>query len=114
MLKKLFRVKKTQDIESILKTRNVVRNKYFKLYSRKNHDIKYFRFALSVPKKFGNAVSRNKVKRQLRMIISQLSIESNFDFFIIVNPEANTCDFQTLKESLETLLIKQKILEVKK
>ncbi|MFH5881420.1 ribonuclease P protein component [Liberiplasma polymorphum] len=113
-LKKLFRVKKSQDIESIIKTRNAVRNKYFKLYSRKNHEIPYFRFAVSVPKKYGNAVNRNKVKRQLRMIVSQQTIQSNIDFFIIVNPEARSCSYQTLKESLEQLLIKQNIIEVKK
>lgn len=111
-LKKVFRIKKSDEIEALIKTRNVVSNKYFKLYCRKNHDAKYFRFALSVPKKYGKAHERNLMKRRLRMIISSLPIKHHHEFFIIVSPYAKTLSFAEIKTSIEYVLMKKNLLEV--
>ena len=42
----------------------------------KNSEAKNFRLAMSVSKKLGNAVVRNKVRRQVRMMAQQII---NFD-----------------------------------
>lgn len=111
-MKKKYRVKKSSDIEKIIKARKGMRNKYFKLYKRKNHDVAHFRFAISVPKKFGKAHARNLMKRRIRMIISQQKIISNIDFFIIVNAEAALLSYQEIEKFLTQLLEKHQLLEV--
>ena len=64
-------------------------------------------YAVSVPKKhFKSAVSRNKIKRQLREIINkQAAIKKGVSFFIIYNsPE--TTKFAELKRLIESLFEK--------
>ena len=55
-MKKQFRIKKTEEIETVLKERKIVSGKNFVVYKKENHENTHYRFALSVPKKFGNAV----------------------------------------------------------
>ena len=112
-MKKLYRVKKNRDIEKILKARLVKRTQYFKVYKKQNPNQLHFRFAVSVSKKTGNAVLRNKMKRRLRMIISTLKIKNGFDIFIIVNQEAASLNFEILSQELIKALKLSNLLEVK-
>lgn len=84
-MKKQYRVKKSNEIESILKEKRYFSNMYFSVYKRKNPETSHFRYAISVGKKIGNAVTRNRVKRQIRAIVDtmNLKIEQNTDVFII-------------------------------
>ena len=109
-MKKALRIKSTRDIEAVLKGRDVVRNNHFKVYKRKNHGQRHFRVAFSVPKKYGNAVERNTMKRRLRMIVSSLNIKNPFDIFIIVNPHAKGIDYETITKEIQYLLTKAKII----
>lgn len=109
-MKKEYRIKKSDEIQQIIKNRQTVGNKYFVLYFKKNHEIKNFRYALSVPKKYGNAVKRNLMKRRLREIIKVNTFIDDFDFFIVVKPLANHLVFNQIKEMLEKLFAKANIL----
>ena len=86
-MKKEYRVKKGKEIEMIVKRRQSVGNKNFVLYKKENHENKHFRFAVSVSKKFGNAVKRNKIKRQVREVVSkhdnELFLKADNNYFII-------------------------------
>ena len=62
-MKKEYRVKKGSEIESIMKKRLSTGNRYFVVYKKENHENTHFRTAISVSKKFGNAVKRNKIKK---------------------------------------------------
>jgi ribonuclease P protein component len=108
-MKKEYRVKKGNEIEKIIKDRKSVGNKYFVIYKKTNHENIHFRFAVSVPKKFGNAVQRNKIKRQVREIISKLDIKPSIDFFIVIKASANALTFSEIKNSIQQLVKKQKI-----
>lgn len=109
-MKKEYRVKKGKEIEMIIKQRKSTGNRFFVVYKKKNHENNHFRFAVSVPKKFGNAVYRNKIKRQVREIISKMDIDPKIDLFIVIKTNANTLDFTQIKDSIETLITKHKIL----
>ena len=117
-MKKEYRIKKSDEIQKLIQKRNTVGNKYFVIYFNKNHEVNNFRYALSVPKKYGNAVKRNLMKRRLREIIKVNSFNSDYDFFIVVKPIANNLEFNQIKEMLEKLFVKAKILgeknEIKK
>lgn len=112
-MKKQYRVKKNQEIELILKEKHFSKNKYFSLYQRRNPETIHFRYAISVGKKIGNAVTRNRVKRQVTSIIDNLNIkmDSNLDVFIIVRAEILNLSFDDMKHELEYLFKKQKLLK---
>lgn len=53
----------------------------------KNCKLDHARVGISVGKKLGNAVCRNKVKRQLRSIVDDIfTFEEGYDLIIIVRP----------------------------
>jgi ribonuclease P protein component len=110
-LKKKYRIKKSDDIQSLMKKKKTVGDGYFVIYFNKNHDQENFRFALSVPKKYGNAVDRNLMKRRLREVIKPLNINHQFDFFIIAKINSRTLKFKEVKNHIHQLLKKAKILK---
>ena len=67
-MKKLYVVKHQQDFDRIIKLNNKKVSSYFIVYSEDN-DKKYDCYGISVSKKIGNAVYRNKMKRRIRNII---------------------------------------------
>jgi ribonuclease P protein component len=112
-MKKEYRVKKSSEIEMIIKKRQSKGNRYFVLYKNENHEISHFRFAVSVSKKYGNAVERNKIKRRVREIVSNSEIIDHYDIFIVVKNGAKSLSFAEIKSSLEWLMRKQNILRRK-
>ncbi len=109
-MKKEYRVKKGKEIEMIIKDKKSTGNRYFVVYKKENHGNTHFRFAVSVGKKYGNAVKRNKIKRQVREIVSKLDIMPQMDIFIVIKVTANKLNFNEIKSNLQMLIKKQKIL----
>ena len=111
-MKKINIVKDSRDFEKIIKHNKSFRTKYFYIY-KQNHEENIYHFGLSVGKKIGNAVRRNKVKRQLREIISENDYQKNFDCIIIVRREINGANFSEIKEDLNEIFKKQNIIKEK-
>lgn len=112
-MKKAYRVKKNRDIEAIIHYRKVVRTTYFKVFKKPQTVVSHYRVAISVPKKFGNAVERNRIKRQVRAIVSNMVVSQGWDILIIVNKEAKGLAFSILEDQLTKSFKKQNLLEVK-
>jgi len=110
-LKKEYRIKKNDEIQLLMSKKKTVGNLYFVVYYHKNHDQEHFRFALSVPKKYGNAVQRNKIKRRIREVIKDISIEKKIDFFVVVKTKARELNFNDIKTNLLNLLLNANILK---
>jgi len=70
VVNKEYIIKKNIEFNNILKKGRMMRTKNFCAYVIAN-DFKHPRFGISVPKKLGNAVIRNKIKRQSKEIIRQ-------------------------------------------
>lgn len=82
-MKKTYRIKKNEDFQTIIKDKNSVSNAKFVVYYKQNDD--HLRVGISVSKKLGNAVVRNKTKRQVRMMVqSVFKKNQKMDFIIIV------------------------------
>jgi ribonuclease P protein component len=109
-MKKAYRVKKNSEIKSILRTKKSKGNQYFVIYKKINHDMTHFRFAVSVSKKYGNAVERNKAKRYIREIVRQLDIDKPVDFFVVIKNKSKQLSFYQQKVQIKALLKKQGII----
>lgn len=109
-MKKVNRIKKATEIENVLKNRKYRSTKYFSVYTLNNKETTKFRYAISAGKKIGNAVARNKVKRQVRAIVdNSTSLDQCLDVFIIVRPIVRTTDYKTLDKDLRYLFKKLNI-----
>ncbi len=103
-MKKINIIKESKDFEKIIKNNKSFKTKYFYIYVQKKEQ-KNYRFGISVGKKIGNAVRRNKIKRQIKEIISKNDYQKNFDCIIIVRREINNANFSKISEDLNKALI---------
>ena len=104
-MRKLYIVKTTRQFEDIINTGKCFKNKYFVVHE-KNNELKYDRFGVSVSKKLGNAVFRNKYKRIIRSILDNYKklYINNKDYIIILRREAINCDYELLEKELISLI----------
>ena len=110
-MKKQYRIKKNEEIEAVIKEKKWFSNACFILYIKKTKETNHFRYAVSVSKKLGNAVVRNRLKRQIRAIIRQFQFIDGIDFFIIVRKKTLEIEFKDMISELEYLFQKQKIVK---
>ncbi|WP_455684460.1 ribonuclease P protein component [Thomasclavelia sp.] len=102
-MKKEYRVKKNEDFSHIIKQKQSLANRSFIIYYLKN-DLKHARIGISVSKKLGNAVVRNKIKRQVRVIIQQtIDFNDNYDYIVIVRNKYLDLDFKSNLDELKYL-----------
>ena len=64
------------------------------------------RYGLTVSRRIGKAVIRNKIKRRLREIIRKTGLKPGWDIVIIARNTAASADFATLGRSVDNLLMK--------
>jgi len=101
-MKKELRIKKNEEFQSIINLKQSIANKKFVIYYRDNDE--HLRVGISVSKKLGNAVVRNKVKRQVRMMVQQVFDKTKKrDFIIIVRNKYLLDSFENNKKDLEYL-----------
>ena len=92
-------------------TINITKSITYKIGDKKT-DNENFRIAISVGKKIGNAVERNKVKRYIRNVTTEhkQTIDSNYDYFVIARKGVKELDYVSFKEKLEQLYKKMDII----
>lgn len=107
-MKKKYIVKKAWDFDEIIKNGKCLKNKYFVIHY-KNSNLQYDKFGISVSKKLGNAVFRNKYKRKLRSILNNYKKEyiNGKDYIIILRKEAINLKHSDLEKELFALLNKE-------
>ena len=108
-MKKLFIVRHQQDFDRIIKKHHKKKNDTFIIYSEYNN-LPYARYGISVGKKLGNAVFRNRKKRQIRSIIDNLEKDyiKKEDYIIILREKGKYLEYQELNQKLKSLLIEGK------
>jgi ribonuclease P protein component len=111
-MRKSYRVKSEKDFQKVFQTRQSVANRAFIIYQLEKPNQKHFRVGLSVGKKIGNAVVRNRVKRLLRVAVQQLDpkLPATLDFIIIARPGVDALSQQEVLSNLEHVLKLAKII----
>ena len=103
-MKKINIIKKNEEFEKIIKNRTQYKNNYLNIYIRKNNIGKDM-FGISVTKKTGIAVIRNKIKRQIKSIIDKYDkFTSNYDYIIITKPKIVELNYKELNDIITILL----------
>jgi ribonuclease P protein component len=104
IVKKKFRLKKDQDFKQVIAANHVQKNRIFVVYSNAN-EMGYPRVGISVSKKVGSAVTRNRIRRQIRMMVDQIiNLEESVDLLIIVRSEYLNGDFEKNSKKLYELI----------
>ncbi|WP_144461601.1 ribonuclease P protein component [Siminovitchia fortis] len=105
-MKKEFRIKENAEFQIVFKKGKSVANRQFIIYMLEKEGQAHFRIGLSVSKKIGNAVTRNRVKRYIRQVFHELEeqVSHNKDFVIIARKPAAEMDYHSVKKSLEHVL----------
>src|SRR5699024_2287949 len=84
-MKKKYRVKENSEFQKILRTGKSFANRELVIYYKEKRPQHHFRFGVSVGKKIGNAVTRNKIKRHIREAFKEMQhdIKTNKDMINI-------------------------------
>lgn len=107
-MKKINILKNSRDFDRIIKGNKPYKYKDYIIYIERNTNDLY-KFGLSVGKKIGNAVNRNKVKRQLKSIIDKKDYQNNFNCIIIVGRGIHE---RTYEEKEQNLLLALNNLDI--
>lgn len=107
-MKKEFRIKKTQEIESVIKENKSVNSLEMRFFVKKVNETSHFRYAISVGKKIGDAHIRNKEKRRLRSLFQKYQniIPEGILIFVVAKPKILELDYQKLDKQFLYLLKK--------
>lgn len=98
------RIKDNKEFQEIFKKGKSYANRQFVVYIMPSEET-HFRIGLSVSKKVGNAVTRNRVKRYIRQTFLELKDDVKpANYIIIARIPAATLDFHETKKSLEHVL----------
>lgn len=85
-MKKINILKENHDFNRMIGSIRPFRYKYYNIYiERETNDL--YKFGISVGKKVGNAVTRNKIKRRIKNILDKKDYQNSFNCIIMVKKE---------------------------
>lgn len=103
---KLQRLRKNQDFQKVYKKGKSTANRQFIVYVLRGENQKFSRLGLSVSKKMGNAVVRNKIRRHVKEAMRAMEgkIQLGNDYIIISRKPAADMTYTEVKSSLQHVL----------
>ena len=106
-MKRIETIKDQKLFNNIIRNGSFKKNKYFVLYNIMKEKEKNS-YGIAISNKVGNAVTRNKLKRQTRAIIDNHRnlFKNNNNYIIMIRKGCLDQDFQTLDNALLDLLEK--------
>ncbi len=109
-MKKYNILKESHDFDRIISSNKSIRYNDYIIYIEYTNENNYH-FGLSVGKKVGNAVIRNKVKRRLKSIIDKKDYKNGFNCIIIVRKGILEKSFTEMESDYNIAIKKLNILK---
>ena len=105
-MKKKEIIKNNREFSRIINKNKSVKNRYYSIYYERTSSKNLY--GISVPTKTGNAVIRNKLKRQVKNIIDNNKnyIQSSYNYVIILRKNLLDLDYQSKEKELINLFKK--------
>ncbi|MFD2672214.1 ribonuclease P protein component [Marinicrinis sediminis] len=115
-MQKKYRLAKREHFSQVFRFGQSVANYQFVLYSRKNANIEEFRLGVSVSKKLGNAVVRNKLRRRMKEIVRhhREQIAGGYDLILIARKPVADMTYQQMEKSVLHIIRKASLWKPKK
>lgn len=110
-MRKSYRVKSEKEFSKIFHEGKSMANRQFVIYCLDKSQ-SHFRIGISVGKRIGNAVVRNRIKRYIRQAITELKphLPSSVDFIVIARKPTGMMNQHQIKKSLIHVLNLSKML----
>jgi ribonuclease P protein component len=111
-LHRSHRLRKNEHFQAVFQKGSSAANKQFVLYCAKQEGQAAFRAGISVSKKIGNAVIRNRVKRLIREAVGRLEgvIPPDVDLVIIARPGVEAMTLDAIEQSLLHVMKRAKVI----
>ena len=112
-MKKRNILKENREFSRIIGKYKPIKNFTYILYKEEIEEKGYY-FGISVSKKVGNAVIRNKIKRQIKNILDKNTYEKNFKCIIIIKKQIIDKSFIDREKDLIHILNKAELIKGEK
>lgn len=109
-MKKINIIRDNFDYNRIIKNYQPYKYKDYIIYIERTNDTSYH-FGFSIGKKLGNAVIRNKIKRQIKSIIDKKTYQNGFNCIIMVRKGILNKSFIEMEQDLFNTLYKLNIIK---
>ncbi len=102
---KILRIRKKKDFQAVYSEGKRYFTKNFIIFIRKN-GLDYPRLGITVTRKYGKAVKRNRMKRLIREFFRQNKklFKVGYDYLIVVKRDCDLKNYWQVKEELERFL----------
>jgi ribonuclease P protein component len=107
------RLNKPEQFKAVYNQGNTQVDRFLVLKSLPNR-LEYFRYGISINKRVGKAVVRNRIKRKLKEILRLGNLSAGWDIVLIVRNPAAESDYKQLEKSVVGLLSRANILAKQK
>lgn len=113
VVQKQNRLMKREDFNKVYRFGKSIANRQFVLYFLPKREQEHFRLGISVSKKVGNAVVRNRLRRLVKEVVRShgVGISNDYDFIFIVRKPAVGLEFSAVEQSVLHLLKKTTLIK---
>lgn len=106
-IKKKYKLRKNSQFRAVYKKGSSFSNRYLVLYKKRNGE-NINKLGISVSKKVGKAIIRNRVKRLIKESyrLNNSDLKQGYDLIFIARNPSKGKDYKTIEEAVKNLLKK--------